>query len=122
MLSYTKWILGPILAFGIMSTADTSDAQAQFGIYAGRGISINVGGGNFGYRSYYGPSYRSAYGHGSVIRYQPHYSRGHYDYHPTEVYRHGNHFHVQPGHYDYYPSGHHGHHGHHGHGGHRGHH
>jgi hypothetical protein len=30
---------------------------------------------------------------------------GHYDYHPTTIYRHGNHLHVQPGHYHYHPSG-----------------
>ncbi len=30
----------------------------------------------------------------------------HYDYHPTEVLRHRDHYHVVPGHYDYHRSGH----------------
>lgn len=38
----------------------------------------------------------------------------HWDYHPTTLQQHGNHFHVQPGHYDWHQTGHpHGNHHHH---------
>jgi hypothetical protein len=74
-----------------------------------QGISLNVGGGrggisvgysNFGYNPYnvYRPNYnyRPAYFHDT----------SHYDYHPGQLYRHGNHLHYQPGHYDLHRTGH----------------
>jgi hypothetical protein len=41
-----------------------------------------------------------------LYRPQIYHDTTHYDYHPTTVYRHGNHYHVQPGHYDLHRSGH----------------
>ncbi len=112
MVSFTKWILTPVLAIGTMSAVDSNQANADIGIYAGRGISIRVGGGYPVYRPLYSPSYRSIYGHGFTAPYGSFYSRGHYHYHPREIIRHGSHYHLVPGHFDYYPGGHHGHHGH----------
>ena len=54
------------------------------------------GGGGYGY-GYNGGGWGYGYG------YQP---RGHFDYYPTSIYRHGDHFHVQPGHYHYHRGGH----------------
>ena len=103
-----KWFLVPVVAFGFVFAADASDANAQFGIYTGRGISIHFGHGYRSYRPiYYGGGYRVRYGHG--IPHRTYHSHGHYHYHPTEVIPHGNHFDVIPGHYDYYPGRHHGH-------------
>ncbi|WP_145061965.1 hypothetical protein [Adhaeretor mobilis] len=51
-------------------------------------------------------SYYSA-SRGHVAR--PHYDyhdTSHYDWHPTEVRRHGNHYDVQPGHWDFHREGH----------------
>lgn len=126
MMSFTKWILTPVLAIGTMSALDSNQANADVGIYAGRGISIQVGGvhpvyrplytPSYGsiyssrYRALYSPSYRSIYGHGFVTPYRSFYSRGHYHYHPREIIRHRSHYHLVPGHFDYYPGGHHGHH------------
>ncbi len=115
MLFFKKWILAPAMVLGTMAATDTNQAKADFGIFAGRGISISIGGGYPGYRSLYAPTYRSVYGHGYASPYRSYYSRGHYDYHPQEIVPHGNHFHMIPGHYDYYPNGHRGHGGHHGH-------
>ncbi|QDT06866.1 hypothetical protein K227x_52870 [Rubripirellula lacrimiformis] len=120
MFRLTKWMVAPLLAAGMMFAADTPKADAG-------GFSISIGGGNYGshgYRSYrpsygygyqsYRPSYNSYYGHAPSYR-VPVYRRsvGHYDYHPTEIRRHGNHYDVTPGHYDYHRGGHYGHHGHH---------
>lgn len=120
MLTLTKWMVAPLLAAGMFFVTDTSTANAG-------GFSISIGNGGFGsgyggYRSYrpsygggyynsYRPSYGAGYGH--VPSYQiPRYRsyRGHYDYHPTQVVPHGNHYDVYPGHYDYHRGGHHGHH------------
>jgi len=94
-----------VLAF----TADTASAQCGYG--GGYGYGVGYGGSrlSIGYTRYsprssfsvgYGGGYPS-YGYGSH-RVSTYRARGHYDYHPTTVYRHGNHLHVQPGHYDYH--------------------
>lgn len=65
------------------------------------GISIG------GYRGYGG--YNRGYGYGGYgYGYtQPRWhDTSHYDYHPTTVVPHGNHYHVIPGHYDYHQTGH----------------
>ncbi len=120
MFNLTKWMVAPVLAAGMMFAADAPRAEAGgFSLSIGNGgfgfSNFGYGGGGYGYRSYR-PSY--GYGlpavvvpphsyHGRYDRYRS-YRGGHYDYHPTEVYRHGNHFDVVPGHYDYH-RGHHGH-------------
>jgi len=114
MLTLQKWILAPALVFGMVGVADSSQAKAEFGIYAGRGLSISIGSGYGGYRSLYAPSYRSVYGHGWGSPYHHSYRpSGHYHYHPQEVIRHGSHYHLVPGHFDYYPGSHGGHYRHH---------
>jgi hypothetical protein len=55
------------------------------------------GGFNGGFVS---PGFGGGYGRGHY------HDTSHYDYHPTEVYRHRNHYHVVPGHYDYHQTGH----------------
>ncbi len=124
MFRFTKWMVAPVVAAALFFAADAPSAKAG-------GFSISIGNGynGFGYQSYrpsYG--YRGGYGYGSSFGnravivaphqsyYRPSYNtqyrggHGHYDYHPTEVYRHGNHFDVVPGHYDYHRGSHFGHH------------
>jgi hypothetical protein len=116
MFTLTKWIAAPALAIGLLCAADAPHAQAQYGCYNGGGLSLSFGGGYYaGYRPSYGGLYRSNFGYGGIGSFYGYHPRhGHYDYHPTELIRHGNHFHVQPGHFDYHHVGH----GRHGHGGH----
>lgn len=90
------------LAVGAMGVG-TNEAVAQCG-YGG-------GFGGYGYSGYSNP--RSSFSVGINYNRFPSYrsssrafNRGHYDYHPTTVYRHRNHLHVQPGHYDYHHRGH----------------
>ena len=71
--------------------------SARYGGYGGYGVGLSVGGPNFGF------SYNSA----PRIYPQPHW-----DYHPTTLRRHGNHYHVIPGHYDLHVPGRHPHHHH----------
>lgn len=114
-----------------VSAPETADAQIRFSIgssnygYGGYGNSYGRGYGgygngfnnrsfnNFGYRS--GTRFRNNFGgYGSNYGYGGHglrHNQGHYDYHPTTIVPHGNHFDVVPGHYDYHNTGH-GHHGH----------
>ena len=87
-----------------------SEAQAQscrnggYGGYGGgygNGLYFNTGsfgiGIGSGYNSgYYGGGYNRGYYHDT----------SHYDYHPTSLQRHRNHYHVVPGHYDYHRTGH----------------
>lgn len=121
MFTLTKWIAAPIVAIGLMYAADAPTAAAEHGCYRGGGLSLSFGGSRYGtYRPAYGNLYRSNYGYGlggshygNYRSYGARYGGGHYDYHPTEVYRHGNHLHVQPAHFDWHGGGHHGHHGHH---------
>lgn len=95
-------------------------AQAQCG-YGGGGYGGGYGGvsyGNsFGYSNY---SPRSSFSVGFTTAprvsyqrsaYRAPVSRGHYDYHPTSIYRHRNHYHVQPAHYDFHRGSHRGHRG-----------
>lgn len=45
----------------------------------------------------------SASAHPPGYGYPGGYGGGHYDYHPGQLVRHGNHYHYQPGHYHYHP-------------------
>ena len=124
MFSFTKWLVAPVFAAGLLLAGDASQAEAGgFSIsignggYGGGGYGgyggYGYGGGGYGYNAYrpaYGfggghvisPSHSSYYGGGYGGGYGAQYGGGHYDYHPTEVYRHGNHLDVVPGHYDYH--------------------
>lgn len=126
MINPTKWLAVPVLvAAGFLFAADAPTASAQHG-YGGSGFNLSIGHGGFSigtgshgsyrpnycapsrshsaYRSYSTPyrsrSYNSNFGHGGY------HDTSHYDYHPTEIRRHGNHYDVTPGHYDYHRTGH----------------
>ncbi len=79
---------------------------AVLAIFAGSAqAQCGYGYGGYGYGGYsYGAG---AYNYGFVGR--PHYhwhDTSHWDYHPTRIVPHGNHFHVQPGHFHYHNTGH----------------
>jgi len=101
-------IASAALLFGgaVASTPDTADAQIRFSIGSGYGYGHNHGYNNYGYGNYglhHGHNHGSwgygGYGGGW-------HDTSHYDYHPTTIYRHRNHYHVQPGHWDYHRQGH----------------
>lgn len=132
MMISGKWMAAPLLAVAsLLMTADAPSASAQGGFLRVGGLSISVGQG--GYRSFYShaPSYHSHYGHSRVdyghsrhvghrahlggrspIRHGSRFGHGwyhdtsHYDYHPSQVVPHGNHYDVIPGHYDFHRTGH----------------
>ena len=110
MLAFTKWIAAPLLAAGLMFASDAPTADAGNGFFRIGGVQLSVGGGHYGggYYNSYRPSYRSSYGYGHVShsRHGYYHDTSHYDWHPTEVRRHGNHYDVTPGHYDYHRTGH----------------
>lgn len=99
-----------LVAFAFCSVT-TETAQARH--FRHGGVSVSIGGGGFygGYNPGYYPG-----GHGCHYPSNPGWGwngpahswhdTSHWDYHPTEIRRHGNHFHVQPGHYDRHQSGH----------------
>ncbi len=69
-------------------------ASANHGYYGGgQGCHQNYGSYNFGNQGYVQPQAQW-------------HNTSHYDYHPTTIVPHGNHFHVQPGHYDFHQTGH----------------
>jgi hypothetical protein len=97
-----------IVAFGTFSTPANADG---FGFhFAGPGYHVDVGRPHYGH-AYHGGYYNTGYG-GYENYYRGGYGRSvwhdtdHYDYHPPEVVRHRNHYHVIPGHYDYHDTGH----------------
>ena len=121
---FTKWIAGSLVRAGLMFAGDTPTAEAGNGFFriGGGGVQLSIGGNrqySHGYQSYrpsygynsYRPSYgvgigshSSNFGHGYSGGY--YHDTSHYDYHPTEIIRHGNHYDVQPGHYDLHQTGH----------------
>ena len=127
MFRLSRLVVLPVVATGLLMVAGASEAQAQVRVQIG-GFGLNVGGhhGRAVYRgghhfvpNVYGnsvcpPNYGlNVYGHhglyrGGVHSYRHGYYHGttHFDYHPPEVYRHGNHYDFQPGHYDLHRSGH----------------
>ena len=113
MSTLIKWIAAPILAVGLLTVADAPQAEAQSFSFGSRGLSIQVGtrypsyytrAPSCYYPSYYGSRVPNCYSRYNSYRYGTPIRRnyGHYDYHPTEVYRHGNHYDVVPGHFDYH--------------------
>ena len=87
-------------------------AQCGYGGYRGGYNGGFYGGGSgisIGYSSY-APRSNFSIGYSSVPSFRTAYiaprGRGHFDYHPTTVIPHRNHYHVQPGHFDYHRGGH----------------
>jgi len=70
------------------------------GYYPTSGFSVSVGYGSF--PRYAGGGIYSGYAPSRPVW----HNTTHYDYHPPEVYRHRNHYHVAPGHYDLHRTGH----------------
>lgn len=101
-------ILSVAIGF-ILGPADAADAQGIH--YRSRGVHIDIGSphGYYGHRSYghYPSYYRSGWAahYHSGFYGRGNYGRGHYHYYPTEVIRHGHHYHVIPGHYHYHRGG-----------------
>ena len=88
-----------------LAAPETASAGIRFSFGSHSGHRDYRGGGYSSHRNYdYGRNY-GHYGHGSQWSGRS-YNRGHYDYHPTTITPHGNHFHVTPGHYDYHRGGH----------------
>ena len=122
----TAFTSAALLAGGLFAmTPDTADAQVR--IQFGSGGYGNGGYNNGGYRSgnsgYGNPGYNDGYHNHGGSGYSGQRSSGyrgysnggysnggrgvsHYDYHPTTVVPHGNHYDVQPGHYDLHRGGH----------------
>ncbi|MFK7778587.1 MAG: hypothetical protein QM501_10835 [Gimesia sp.] len=92
-----KLLIACVALAGMAFMGNTSTAEA--------GVNFQVQWGN-GYGGYYGTrSYnRTPYYNGRRHSYW--HDTSHYDYHPGEYVRHGNHLHYQPGHYDYHQTGH----------------
>lgn len=94
--------------------ANTAEARGVH--FRAGGVHVDVGHPHgHGYR--HGYNQRSYYGYGGYQHraYYPSsrwngghswHDTSHWDYHPTEVYRHRNHYHVQPGHWDWHEDGH----------------
>ena len=123
MLRISRLLALPLLAGGLLMFAGASEAQAQirvqvggFGFSSGGHHSVYRGGHHFSSNRVYRPSYGAynyghripyGYGHGGHGPfYRGYHDTSHFDYHPPQIYRHGNHLHVQPGHYDFHRSGH----------------
>jgi len=95
-----KLLIVCVAIAGLAFVGKTSTAEA--------GVKVNVNlrtgyggyGGFNGYRQYNPTPYY--YGR----RHSFWHNTSHYDYHPAEIRRHGNHYHYQPGHYDYHQTGH----------------
>lgn len=107
------------VATAMMMGQESAQAQCRYGGGGGYGgVSYGSSYGNsFGY-SNYSPRSSFSIGFTSAPRvsyqrsaYRAPVSRGHYDYHPTSIYRHRNHYHVQPAHYDFHRGSHRGHRG-----------
>lgn len=121
----TAFASATIAAAGLLASApDTADAQVRFSIgignggygygnyggYGGyRGYGFNnyggYGGWGGGYGGYGGYGFNNYGGYGGG--YGPvWHDTSHYDYYPTTVVPHGNHYDVLPGHYHYHNTGH----------------
>jgi len=104
-LILTSVTLATITLFGTL----TEESQAgDFGIhFAGRGYHVDVGRPHARY-GYYGSYYggRGWCPHDVYSGHRVWHDTSHYDYHPGEFVRHGNHYHYIPGHYDWHEDGH----------------
>ena len=87
------------LAVGAMGPG-TNEAAAQCG-FGGYGAG-------YGFSGYTYPrsSFSVGFGYNGYRNFGRRFNRGHYHYHPTTVYRHRNHYHVESGHFDYHHRGH----------------
>lgn len=103
-----KRLLLGVAAFAGLLAVTGSTAQAQWGH-----DSYHYGAGSYGMPKGYGFGHTNPYSYGwqsgcGSWGYSPRiwHDTTHYDYHPTTIVPHGNHFHIQPGHYHLHRSGH----------------
>ena len=96
-----------LVFMGGSASAQCRYGGGGYGGYGYGGSGLSIGYSSYAPRSAFSVGYSSfpSYGYSSSFR-GGYRSRGHYDYHPPSLYRHGNHFHVQPGHYDYHRGSH----------------
>ncbi len=96
-----RFLMLAVVVAALATIGSTAEAGHR---WRNRGWSVGYGSygshGSFGHRS-----------HGHHNYCQPRVQRtwhdtSHYDYHPGQYVRHGNHFHYQPGHYDLHRTGH----------------
>jgi hypothetical protein len=95
------------LAFAGSASASAADYFRFGGSYGARGPQHRgYGYGGSGIYNHHVPSY-SQFGYGSHYGHHGSYhDTTHWDWHPTTIRRHGNHFDVMPGHYDLHRDGH----------------
>lgn len=100
-------LLACAVAAAMMTGQESAQAQCRGGGFGGGFGGVSYGN-SFGY-SRISPRSSFSIGFTSAPRINYHRSayrgfggRGLYDYHPTSIYRHRNHFHVQPRHYDFH--------------------
>ena len=80
------------------------EAASPFRIhFGGGGVHVDIGHGQHGGHGHQSGSYYRGRSYGGHYDF---HDTSHYDWHPAQVYRHGNHFDVAPGHYDLHQSGH----------------
>ena len=94
-------LVAVVFGLGLLASANSASADPYgYGSY-----------GNYGYAGYR-PGYGYGYGYqNNYNTYQPSYGAtwhdtSHWDYHPSHIVPHRNHFHYVPGHYDYHQTGH----------------
>jgi len=96
MSRFTKFAAALIAVVGIGAVAQAGHYGCDFG-YGSRSF---YGTRSYGYSGWSTSRYRSNF------RTPIYHDTSHWDYHPPSIYRHRNHFHVQPGHYDWHRTGH----------------
>ncbi|MEX0716938.1 MAG: hypothetical protein WD066_10135 [Planctomycetaceae bacterium] len=85
------------------SSAEASSRRGHF--HQGHGYGHGHGNSFHGYSGHYQSFYNPSYGNWGYS--QPYWhDTSHYDYHPTRIVPHGNHYDVIPGHYHLHHSGH----------------
>ena len=104
------------LATLLLAGLDTNRAQAAHGYsgfgfhYSGRNVHLDLGrphGQTYRYQRQ--GTYRVARAYPAHYGVRGHFdwhNTSHYDYHPGQYVRHGNHLDYQPAHYDWHPEGH----------------
>ncbi len=118
----SKLILPAAALFALTFAFASADQAEARGFHFSNGrVHVDVGSPHRSYGSYYNSyhggrnysnhyrvGYGSHYNNHSRVGYGGHswHDTSHYDWHPTEYRRHGNHVDVTPGHYDWHQTGH----------------
>lgn len=98
-------ILTALIAGTALAVPET--ALAGWGYSGSQGFTRGFGGTGWGVnRGYNNWNRGSFYGGSNFRRPLRYHDTSHFDYHPPQIIRHRNHFHVTPGHYDFHQTGH----------------